>query len=159
MSNGGKAESLTKLQKAGFLVPSFFVSNINSSEQQILSELGQKLFGVGHFAIRSSALNEDTAEKSFAGHFYSGVGITRNNVYSEFLKVKKSLGNMGGSVIIQEFIPSDTAGVPFSEVGTDKLVINASIGLCLSVVSGKACDEYISGKNGQIISKTISENK
>ena len=75
------------------------------------------------------------------------------------MKVKKSLGNIGGSVIIQEFIPSDTAGVLFTEVDTDRIVINASIGLCLSVVSGKDCDEYISGKNGQITSKTISKNK
>ncbi|MDP2720940.1 MAG: PEP/pyruvate-binding domain-containing protein [bacterium] len=159
MSSGGKAESLIKLQKAGFLVPPFFVCDTTSSEQKILSELEQKLPEVSHFAVRSSSLNEDTAEKSFAGHFYSGVGVTRKNVYSEFLKVKKSLGNIGGAVIIQEFIPSDKAGVLFTEVDNDRIVINASIGLCLSVVTGKACDEYICDKNGQIISKTVSKNK
>lgn len=159
MNNDGKAESLVKLQKAGFVVPPFFVCPTDCSKQEILSKLGQKLPDVNHFAVRSSALNEDTAEKSFAGHFYSGVGIAKKGVYSEFLKVKKSLGDTGGSVIIQEFIPSDIAGVLFSEVSTGKAVINANPGLCLSVVSGNTCDEYLCNKNGQIINKTISKNK
>jgi len=159
MSYGGKAETLIKLQKAGFLIPSFFVCDSSRSEQKILSELDKKLPEVTYFAVRSSASNEDTAEKSFAGHFYSGVGITRKNVYSEFLRVKKSVGNIGGSVIIQEFIPSDAAGVLFTEVDNDRIVINASIGLCMSVVAGKACDEYICDKDGQILDKTISKNK
>lgn len=159
MRNGGKADSLIKLREAGFLVPPFFVVSSETSEQNLLTELEQKLSDINYFAIRSSALTEDSPEKSFAGHFYSGIGVSRANIYSEFLKVKKSLGKIGGLVIIQEFIPSDAGGVLFSQVSKDKVVINASIGLCVSVVSGKACDEYVCNKEGQVLSKKISKNK
>lgn len=159
MSNGSKAKSLIKLQKEEFLIPTFFICDSNWSEQKILSELEQKLPEVMYFAVRSSALNEDSAEQSFAGHYYSGLGILRKNVYSEVLKVNESFGKVGGSVIVQEFIPSDKAGILFTEVGTDTVIINANLGLCQSVVSGYACDEYICDKNGLILSKAIPKKK
>lgn len=159
MNNGGKADSLIKLRLEGFLIPSFFVCDSSWSEKKILSKLDQVLPGVKYFAVRSSAFNEDSKKKSFAGHYYSGLGISRGNIYSEIAKVDESFSKVDGSVIVQEFIPSDTAGVLFTQVDKDTIIINATIGLCQPVVSGHACDEYICDKSGTILSKTISKKK
>lgn len=157
--NGGKASSLIKLRKGGFPIPSFFVCDSSWSEKEILKKIDTELFKVQYFAVRSSAENEDSKDKSFAGHFYSAVGISKKDVFKEVSKVQLSFGEMLGSVIVQEFIPSDTAGVMFTEVGEIHIVINAIAGLCLSVVNGDACDEYIFDKNGNLIDKTIPPTK
>jgi pyruvate,water dikinase len=159
MANGGKAPSLTKLREKGFSVPPFFVCDSTWTEKEVLTKMGTELSGVKYFAVRSSAENEDSKDKSFAGHFYSAVGISKKDVFKEISKVQLSFGTMAGSVIIQEFIPSDTAGVIFSEVGKTHVVINAIAGLCVSVVNGDACDEYISDKAGNLIDKTIPTQK
>lgn len=159
MSNGGKADSLIKLRLGGFLIPPFFVCDSNWPQKKILSKLDQVFPGVKYFAVRSSALNEDSKKQSFAGHYYSGLGILKKDVHSEVLKVNESFGKVDGSVIVQEFIPSDIAGVLFTQVDKDTVIINATIGLCQPVVSGRACDEYICDKSGHILSKTISKKK
>lgn len=159
MSNGGKADSLIKLKEAGFLVPRFFVCDSRWSEKDILSKIETELSGVKFFAVRSSASNEDSKLKSYAGHFYSGIGIAKEDVFNEVEKVRDSFGQMIGKVIIQEFIPSESAGVMFTEVENNNIVVNSTIGLCQPVVNGLACDEYICNKNGNILSKTISKKK
>ena len=148
MKKCGKAFSLEKLVMGGFTVPRFFVCDASWSEKSVLETLDDKFSDTQYFAVRSSALNEDSDEKSFAGHFYTGIGVSRANVFAEILKVYRSFGDILGSIIVQEFIPSDTAGVMFTEVNKNTVVINATIGLCQPVVSGEACDEYIFDKNG-----------
>ncbi len=159
MDNGGKAPSLIKLREGGFSVPPFFVCDSSWTEKEVLREISTELVGTRYFAVRSSAENEDSKDKSFAGHFYSAVGISKKDVFKEISKVQLSFGKMTGSVIVQEFIPSDIAGVMFSEIGKTHVVINAITGLCLSVVNGDACDEYIFDKNGGLIDKTIPTKK
>ncbi|MSU54484.1 MAG: hypothetical protein EXS48_01410 [Candidatus Staskawiczbacteria bacterium] len=159
MDNGGKASALMKLREGGFPIPPFFVCDSSWSEKEVLKKIATELPKVQYFAIRSSAENEDSKEKSFAGHFYSAVGISKKDVFREISKVQLSFGKMVGAVIVQEFIPSDTAGVMFSEVGEAHVVINAIPGLCVPVVNGDACDEYILDKNGNLIDKTISVKK
>ena len=159
MDNGGKASSLARLRDGGFPIPPFFVCDSTWSEKEVLKRIGKELTGTRYFAVRSSAENEDSKDKSFAGHFYSAVGISKKDVFKEISKVQLSFGKMAGSVIVQEFIPSDTAGVMFSEVGKMHFVINAIAGLCLPVVNGDACDEYIFDKNGGLIDKTIPSKK
>lgn len=159
MKKGGKALSLEKLVTSGFVVPRFFVCDASWSESSVLETLDDKLPAIQYFAVRSSALNEDSDEKSFAGHFYTGIGVPRENVFSEILKVNESFGDIPGSVIVQEFIPSDTAGVLFTELNKNTVVINASTGLCQPVVSGEACDEYIFDKKGTLLDKVIPKEK
>src|SRR3989344_4353048 len=159
MDNGGKASSLARLREGGFPIPPFFVCDRSWSEKEVLKRIGKELTGTRYFAVRSSAENEDSKDKSFAGHFYSAVGISKKDVFKEISKVQLSFGKMAGSVIVQEFIPSDTAGVMFSEIGKTHVVINAIAGLCLPVVNGDACDEYIFDKNGGLIDKTIPSKK
>ena len=157
--DGGKASALIRMAREGFPIPPFFVCPTSSSQEGILEAIEQKLPGAKYFAIRSSAENEDSKRKSFAGHFYSAVGVTKDLVYQEFRKVTDSFKGGRGAVIIQEFIPSDKAGVMFSEVDKDKVVINAIIGLCQPVVSGYSCDEYVFDKRRKLIEKNISKKK
>ncbi|MDP3697023.1 MAG: PEP/pyruvate-binding domain-containing protein [Candidatus Taylorbacteria bacterium] len=159
MNKSGKAYSLERLQKGGFKVPTFFVCDKDWSEKNIMEKIDALLQTTKYFAVRSSADNEDSKEKSFAGHFYTGIGITQKDVFTEVEKVHQSFGSIHGSVIVQDFIPTDIAGVMFTEVNKNTIVVNAAIGLCQPVVNGEACDEYICSKDGRILKKIISQDK
>lgn len=159
MNIGGKAQSLEKLQNAGFNVPPFFVCNGSWDEERILQTLDELLPGTNYFAVRSSAPGEDGDNKSYAGHFYSAVAVTKGDVFKEVQSVLSSYGNLDGSVIIQEFVPSDVSGVAFSDNGEGIVVINSNFGLCKNVVEGKACDEYLTQKDGTLIRKSITREK
>jgi phosphohistidine swiveling domain-containing protein len=159
MNDGGKASGLLKLVQAGFRVPPFFVCNATWTQAQVNETITKTLPEARFFAIRSSEQNEDSKESAFAGQFHSEVGVARPEVFGAIARVQKSYGEMTGAVIVQEFIPSDTGGVLFTEVDKDALVINANFGLCQSVVSGGACDEYICSKSGTIREKTIPPSK
>ena len=159
MINTGKSQSLERLINTGFKVPKFFVCEKDWSENRISEAIDRILPNVSYFAVRSSAKNEDSASQSFAGHYYSAIGVKHDDVYLKVQKVIESYKDLPGSVIVQEFIPSDRAGVIFSEVENDTVIINATIGLCQPVVNGEACDEYICNKIGSILHKDISANK
>jgi phosphohistidine swiveling domain-containing protein len=155
MEIGGKAKNLTILAGAGFRVPRF-ISHFSTSAQ-LTSILDSDFRGIMYFAVRSSAFGEDSANKSFAGQFYSAIGVTRAHVQREIEKVIMSYKGREGSVIIQEFVPSETSGVLFTEVASNKIIINSTLGLCSTVVNGEACDEYITDKTGLIITKKICD--
>ncbi len=157
MEKGGKAYALERLRQGGFEVPEFFVCDSSWSSEDILQKIDEQLPRVSFFAVRSSAKGEDSKNQSFAGHFYSAIGVAKENVAGEVVRVIASFKGIPGAVIVQGFIPSDLAGVMFTEVDKDTVVINATFGLCQPVVNGEACDEYICDKNGTILNKTIQE--
>lgn len=159
MNTGGKAQSLQKLIKAGFKVPPFFVCDASWNKEKILQTIDIQLTKTSYFAVRSSATVEDGEQKSYAGHFYSAIAVKKDGVADEVKKVCASFGDIKGSVIIQEFIPSTVSGIAFSDNGEDVVVINSNFGLCKNVVEGKACDEYLLSKSGGLISKSISNDK
>src|SRR3989344_7096925 len=159
MAEGGKALALKRLVEGGFMVPPFVVCGANEEEKAITTKLEDTLPGVRYFAVRSSADVEDSKEKSFAGHFFTGLGIARKDVIAEVARVRQSFGAFHGSVIVQEFIASNIAGVLFTEVGGNTIVINATPGLCQTVVSGGTCDEYVCSKDAAILRKTVAKEK
>jgi pyruvate,water dikinase len=159
MNLGGKAQSLQKLQNAGFNVPLFFTCDSSWDEERILKAIDEKLPDTKYFAIRSSASGEDGDSKSYAGHFYSAVGVEKRGVFKEVQKVLTSFGDLEGSVIIQEFVSSDVSGITFSDNGDGVVVVNSNFGLCKYVVEGKACDEYLTQKDGTLMSKSIAKEK
>ena len=73
---GSKAKSLKLLFDAGFNVPKLeqFPSEEITKEriEQVVSE---RMPTTKFFAVRSSADVEDGENKSFAGHFYSEIGV------------------------------------------------------------------------------------
>lgn len=159
LDNGGKANALKRMQVSGFAVPPFFLCDSTWTRQKVLEQITDSLGQATLFAVRSSATLEDTSTNSAAGRYYSAVGVPKRRVYTEIAKVQASYGNSIGKVIVQEFIPSDRAGVLFTQVDTDYTVINATIGLCLPVVGGQPCDEYVLHRDGQILRRTIPKQK
>ncbi|WP_124066123.1 PEP/pyruvate-binding domain-containing protein [Clostridium sp. E02] len=113
---------------------------------------------IRRFVVRSSHEQEDGAEYSFSGLFHTELNLSGAvEIVMAILKCwRKSLDNslntyMGKeagyisspcSLILQEFIPSDAAGVVFRS--GDKIYINANYGLAKSVVDGNTgCDSWI----------------
>ncbi|MCF7834368.1 MAG: hypothetical protein K9L98_03830 [Candidatus Pacebacteria bacterium] len=158
---GGKSKSLIKLEEEGFKVPAFVVlSQPECSDESLQNILQQKFPRTNLFAVRSSFVGEDGKDKSFAGYFYSALGVSRENISNECKKVISSYKGGCGDVILQEFICSTTAGVVFSNAGSNTMIINATLGLCESVVKGKPCDEYIISRlNNNLLSEKIEKQK
>lgn len=159
MDTGGKAQALTKLIDAGYTVPSFLIVNDAEDEHEAHRRIAERFPSTTYFAVRSSSLVEDQKETSYAGHFYSAIGVPLTRVWEEVLRVRDSYKEHGGSVIVQECIASDRAGVLFSETGASVSVVNATHGMCSQVVGGEACDEYICQTNGTVIEEHIAKDK
>lgn len=159
-TEGGKTYGLRKLIEGGFHVPRFAYVTTSFSKNDIASVLRSKFNGDYRklFAVRSSAANEDSTTKSNAGAFHTELGVPYDKVYDAALKVKASYGDQEGTIIIQEFIPSNKAGVMFTNAGENITVISSNFGLCKTVVDGEDCDVfYILPENGEIIKKKISK--
>lgn len=155
-----KAQNLKKLLEAGFNVPKLFeIPSTGISEQDILQLVDKNLSNSELFAVRSSAQVEDGEDKSYAGHFYSAVAVNRENLYKEYCKVVDSYEGQKGNVIVQRFIPSDVAGVLFTNEGSGLMVVNANLGLCKTVVDGQACDEYYFSRDAKVLRKHIADSK
>lgn len=159
MKLGGKAEALKKLSAAGFRIPRFFVCDEHWTDDRILDSVEKDLKGATHFAVRSSAHGEDSAEKSFAGQFHSAVAVPGAGVCDAVRAVVASFGRRDGSVIVQEFISSDRSGVAFSNIGDGLLLINANFGLCKTVVDGEPCDEFLLEADGSVIREVVAPDK
>ncbi|MCU0303101.1 MAG: PEP-utilizing enzyme [Thermoanaerobaculales bacterium] len=67
-------------------VPADLRSAVDAARRDVLGEIGD---GVG-FAVRSSALGEDTAETSFAGLYRSQLNVHPDNLLDSFLEVAAS---------------------------------------------------------------------
>ncbi|GEM45837.1 PEP/pyruvate-binding domain-containing protein [Deinococcus cellulosilyticus] len=176
---GGKARALAKLGQA-FPIPAWLV--IPPDAFQLLSDEQKQAVVEGNFsgisfpeslknslmqhlshlkgqlwAVRSSALDEDGAQASFAGQFDSFLNVPTDQVPEHVLKVwhsgfaarseayRREQGMTGGkrvpAVLIQRMVQAETAGVCFSAdpVTSDRTrcVISAIQGLGDRLVSGE----------------------
>ena len=149
-----KAENLLRLRDAGFPVPDF----------RIVSDPAETDLGFSYaerFAVRSSFSVEDADGSSFAGQFDTLLNVPRDEVPAAVEKVLQSRNkeNVGvyrnamgvngtsggtvpaGSVIIQEMVQPDLAGVLFTAnpMGLlNETVIVAGAGLGSAVVEDRA---------------------
>lgn len=149
-----------------YAIPSSFM-------EKLLSHFPNQTF----FAVRSSAIDEDGAEFSFAGQFESYLFVTKENLaekikavwcsaFSErvyqYRKTNKLKATPGIAVIVQEMINADSAGVAFgiNPANGDRKtkVISAVYGLGEGLVSGELNADYFmvsdSGINIQLADKT-----
>lgn len=157
---GNKSQNLKTLASVGFRVPKLIdvetsVLGQNELEALVKEEFGDTLL----FAVRSSASVEDSADKSYAGHFCTELGIPFNQLYKAYLNVSESLTGFEGRVIIQQFIPASKSGVLFTDNGHGLTVVNSNFGLCKTVVDGEACDEWYVNAENKLIRKSIAPNK
>jgi phosphohistidine swiveling domain-containing protein len=137
-----------------------------------LSELGPAPHG---FAVRSSAVDEDSALHSFAGLHDSFLGRRPQTVPSDIVACWASAFGERAlcyrrqhglaavprvAVILQEMIPSERAGVVFTAdpIGghPEHSVVSAAYGLGEGVVSGQLeCDTWVVCGAGQVLREEI----
>ena len=133
------------MKESGFLVPDFVcvdsqtLSQIFSQEEprkkQKLEELAEEITGElksDRFAVRSSALIEDTQENSMAGQFRTKLNLEPEEIAEAIIEiceqakplVKNNLEQF--SIIVQVFIEPDIAGITFTRnpQATREMVIN-----------------------------------
>ncbi len=156
---------------------------INSGEfsaaalKEIKEELGK--FEAKSFAVRSSGINEDMPDNSFAGQYDSFLNANNfedivasiikcfASIYNErilnySLRNQIPLNHGDLAVIVQELVPAESSGVAFSInpiKGFDhQVLINASYGLGEAIVSGIVSpDMYIyDWMQGEFVEKQLS---
>lgn len=199
---GGKAKNLYRLKKIGLSVPKWVVIpqevlteiiplelqqanrvELNEVIEQIsipddfIDKITNYFSGNIHFAVRSSAIDEDGSDYSFAGQFETHLFVVKENLASAIKKVWKSSFServhqyrknnkldekFGIAVIIQEMIPAEVAGVAFGidpATGDRKAkLISAVYGLGEGLVSGELNSDNFMLKNNLIESR-ITEKR
>ncbi len=195
---GGKAKNLFRLSEIGMPVPKFIVipqealvsiipADINNTDnnnsiidfiqkinipESTIENITTEFSNTKYFAIRSSAIDEDGADFSFAGQFESFLFVTKENLAEKIKSVwcsafskrvdeyRRNNGlqqEFGLAVIIQQMIDADAAGVAFGinpvTGNTNEKFINAAFGLGEGIVSGELnADNFIVSK-GKITSQ------
>lgn len=133
---GGKARALARLARAGHPVPAAFVllprafdgDELTADGRETLADLLARL-GRGPFAVRSSALAEDSPTASFAGAFETALDVDAPDVPGAVRRVRASRhaprvnsyadarGVADGgevAVIVQRMVPAQLSGVLFT---------------------------------------------
>jgi pyruvate,water dikinase len=151
---GGKAEGLLRLQELGLPVPPFVAVPVGEDvDERLVAPLGEPL------AVRSSAVGEDSADRSAAGQYETLLGVTRAGLTDAIAHVRTSTERAdayGASheigVVIQRQVRATRAGVAFSRdpvTGADVVLIECALGGGEAVVSGAVTpDRYrVSGED------------
>jgi len=171
---GGKAASLAALLRAGFDVPAGFVIPTETTavierhgwpeglREQVVAAFRELVADGGAVAVRSSAVDEDGEEASFAGQHETILDVRSED---EVLKaVERCIASLHSeaavayrartgrepsrmAVVIQRMVPAVSAGVAFSVDPTtgdgERVVVEAVAGLGEALVSGVAEAERI----------------
>lgn len=121
---GGKAWPLARAKAAGHPVPAGFVVTTRGGETPAELDRWLAELGPGPFAVRSSATNEDSSARSFAGQLETILGVAAADVpraiercraSAKALRVLRYAGAPGEvAVIVQRMVPAEVAGVAFS---------------------------------------------
>jgi len=171
---GTKSINLQKLKEANYKVPNFLA--IPSSICQLLfideeklresaALIAKKLLAKS-YAVRSSALIEDQAGGSLAGQFKTELNVKEKDLALAIKSVLKQahdyLGSLGNfSILIQEFIEPDLAGVLFtrSPDGGREMLVEYFEGRGEELVSGKVKPLSCRFNNAEEIAKLPSAFK
>ena len=156
---GGKAVGLARLVEIGLPVPPAVVVPVSAEgalgdPDEVVRRLGEPL------AVRSSAVDEDAADRSAAGQYDSLMGVRAEGLREAVERVHASGANqraraygLGGNVavIIQREVAATRAGVAFSRdpLGrSDDAVIECGFGHGEAVVSGETTpDRFVVGED------------
>lgn len=174
-SYGGKAASLARLAAAGLPVPDGIaldpdlVEGVATGAHAHREQLRMALEGVpsslrtARVAVRSSAIDEDGGNASFAGQHATHLGVPaeleaiaravslvwKSAHEPSALAYRARLGlstEPRMAVVVQTLVESDVAGVAFSRhpvTGADEIVIECSWGLGEAVVAGLVTPDHV----------------
>jgi rifampicin phosphotransferase len=180
---GGKGGALAKLFQAGYPVPAGFVIFASAFSEdrlkpeawsQILAQLDRLRAGNNKqaFAIRSSALSEDSEQASFAGEFESRLNLSSDEQIQDaihqvhcsrhaekvhaYSRARGMTAAHEVAVVVQRLVAADRSGVLFTANPTNgirtQVMINAAWGLGEAIVSGAVTpDMVIVDKNAKRI--------
>ena len=200
---GGKAASLSRLAARHRVPPAFCLTTaaydvwsrtarpahrqatlplpqtLRASLRQAYDELGRRC-GVDalRVAVRSSAVDEDGAEASFAGQHETFLNVIGMDAVGEALvrcwssgRSQRALAYRHSSgldgerirlaVLVQQLVPADASAVVFSADPVngrrDQVLIDASFGLGESIVGGSVTpDAYrVDKRSGVVVDRTI----
>lgn len=135
--------------------------------------------GGGEVAVRSSAVDEDGAERSFAGCLGTSLCVSgadavraavvdcwRSALSARSLAYRAARGALCDpvrvAVVVQRMIDGDVSGVLFTADPTtgerDRAVVSATWGLGEGVVSGRlACDSYAVARDGTVVDRDVAD--
>jgi len=173
---GGKACGLARLISSGARVPQGFAVEATTAlpdqwsdaEREDFRLRAAKLIDLGSLAVRSSAVGEDSHERSFAGLFETVLGAhtsedalagaarcIASGGSSRVLEYAKAESPLAVGLVVQSMVSARAAGVCFTRDPSGKdgaIVIEAVEGLGDKLVSGSASPErwrvYRSGLGG-----------
>jgi pyruvate,water dikinase len=178
---GSKAVGLGEAARAGLPVPPGvalagpIVEAVASGDEGAIEAVGQLVRPLGGpLAVRSSAVDEDGAEASFAGQHLTLLGVPDFDSATEAVREVWWSANSDSAityrqrtntftrpsvgVVVQALLDSDTAGVMFTQnpvTGADERVIEAGWGLGEAVVAGLVIpDHFRVGRDGTILERT-----
>ena len=184
---GGKAGALARLGAAKVPIPEWFVVTPAAyAKDGVSAELAAEIAvavrevapGAEFFAVRSSALDEDGAEHSFAGQLDSFLfvpperisekvaAVWRSGFSERILAYRKERGLAGEpqppAVLVQRMIDAETAGVAFSADPVSgrrgHAVVSAVFGLGSALVSGEAdADMFTVDRGGRVVTRAVVE--
>jgi pyruvate,water dikinase len=183
---GGKAGALARLGSSGLPVPEWFVvtPNADIADAQCATEILRLAKAIApdarYFAVRSSALDEDGAEHSFAGQLESFLFVTAERIVEKVEAVRRSgfsdrmrayrrergltEPSRPPAVLVQRMIDAEAAGVAFSADPVSGrrgcAVVSAVWGLGSALVSGEAdADTFTIDRSGTVISRMIGQKR
>ncbi|HVR73862.1 MAG TPA: PEP/pyruvate-binding domain-containing protein [Planctomycetota bacterium] len=160
--SGNKAIRLSRLIENGLPVPRGFVVTdaafVRGSGKLLLAARDRRRLSrawkdlrASRVAVRSSGLNEDGSEKSYAGVFESILNVSWERLSLSLEEVHASLssarastygGNESerGGILVQKMVPAEYAGVLFTEhpASTGSVLVELVPGLGDALVSGTA---------------------
>lgn len=157
--HGNKADNLKKIQSLGLPVPDFYTIDASllddldnkNVRDQLLGDYAawRKKYNVIEVAVRSSADDEDSDAKSFAGQFASVMKVKSDKQFIDALRLVSSSKPDSGydhsknhrvHAIVQHYIEPTAAGVIFTvnpSNGLSEMLINVAEGHGGKVVDGQ----------------------
>jgi pyruvate,water dikinase len=183
---GSKAVGLGDAARSGLPLPpgvalsGAVVEAVAGEDPQAIAAVAELVGPLGSpLAVRSSAVDEDGAEASFAGQHMTLLNVPGVDAVNDALReiwwsansdsaisyrqrvglfVRPSIG-----VVVQSLLDPDSAGVMFTRNpinGADERVIEASWGLGEAVVAGRVVpDMYRIDRSGQVLERTPGYKK
>ena len=178
---GSKAVGLGQAARAGLPLPPGFalsasiVEAVAAGKERAIKKVAKSIRSLGGpLAVRSSAVDEDGAEASFAGQHLTLLNVPSSQEVSSALREIWWSANSDSAityrqrvglfhrpsvgVVVQTLLDPESAGVMFTQnpiTGADERMIEASWGLGEAVVAGRVIpDHYRVDRSGKVLQRT-----
>jgi len=183
---GAKAVGLGEAARAGLPLPpgvaleGSIVEAVATGEERAIEEVVESVRSLETpLAVRSSAIDEDGAEASFAGQHLTLLNVRTSDELSAALREIWWSANSDSAItyrqrvglfarpsvgiVVQSLLDPDVAGVMFTRnpiTGNDERMIEAAWGLGEAVVAGRVIpDSFRVTRSGEVVERTAGVKK